>query len=80
VIVVNDARSLYDTILREAGFVIDERLKRHVNRRTGRRNREYFEEIIVARRYLNMELMLDRGLRRCPRAEQYRCVERSDCE
>jgi hypothetical protein len=50
VIVVDDARGLYDTILREAGFVIDERRKRHVNRRTGRRNREYFEEIIVARR------------------------------
>ena len=50
VIVVDDARSLYDRILREAGFIIDERRKRHVNRRTGRRNGEFFEEIIVARR------------------------------
>jgi hypothetical protein len=50
IIVIDDARSLYDRILREAGFIIDERRKRHVNRRTGRRDGEFFEEIIVARR------------------------------
>jgi hypothetical protein len=49
VIVIDDARSLYDEILSEAGLVIDERRKRHVNRRTGRRNGEFFEEIILAR-------------------------------
>lgn len=49
VIVINDARSLYDRILGEAGVIVDERLKRHVNRRTGRRNGEFFEEIILAR-------------------------------
>jgi hypothetical protein len=49
VIVIDDARSLYDEILGEAGVVVDERLKRHVNRRTGRRNGEFFEEIILAR-------------------------------
>jgi DNA modification methylase len=49
IIVIDDARSLYDGILSEAGFVIEERLKRHVNRRTGRRNGEFFEEIIIAR-------------------------------
>jgi len=49
VIVIDDARSLYDEILREAGLRVDDRLKRHVNRRTGRRNGEFFEEIILAR-------------------------------
>lgn len=49
VIVIDDARSLYDDILSEAGLAIEERRKRHVNRRTGRRNGEFFEEIIIAR-------------------------------
>ena len=49
IIVIDDARSLYDDILTEAGLVIEERRKRHVNRRTGRRNGEFFEEIILAR-------------------------------
>ena len=48
-IVIDDARSLYDGVLSEAGLVIEERRKRHVNRRTGRRNGEFFEEIIIAR-------------------------------
>jgi DNA modification methylase len=49
IIVIDDARSLYDGILSEAGLAIEERRKRHVNRRTGRRNGEFFEEIIIAR-------------------------------
>lgn len=49
IIVIDDARSLYDEVLSEAGLVIEERRKRHVNRRTGRRNGEFFEEIILAR-------------------------------
>jgi hypothetical protein len=49
VIVVNDRRHLYDGILGEAGLRLEHRLRRHVNRRTGRRSGEYFEEILVAR-------------------------------
>jgi hypothetical protein len=49
VIVIDDARSLDDEILDSAGLVVEERLKRHVNRRTGRRSGEFFEEIILAR-------------------------------
>jgi hypothetical protein len=49
VIVVNDRRDLYDTVLDEAGLEVEQRYARHVNRRTGRRAGEYFEEIIVAR-------------------------------
>jgi hypothetical protein len=48
-IVVNDRRELYPDILRRAGLVLDDRLRRHVNRRTGRRAGEFFEDILVAR-------------------------------
>jgi hypothetical protein len=50
VVVVNDRRGLYDGILADAGLRLDERLLRHVNRRTGRRKGEYFEEVLVASR------------------------------
>ena len=48
-IVVNDRRDLYPEILRRAGLTLEERLRRHVNRRTGRRAGEYFEDVLVAR-------------------------------
>ncbi len=47
-IVVNDRRGLYPEILSRAGLRIEDRLERHVNRRTGRRAGEYFESILVA--------------------------------
>jgi hypothetical protein len=47
-IVVNDRRGLYPEILSRAGLRLDDRLERHVNRRTGRRAGEYFESILVA--------------------------------
>ena len=50
VIVVNDRRDLYPQILERAGLVLDERLRRHVNRRTGRRAGEFYEDVLVARR------------------------------
>jgi len=49
VIVVNDRRDLYPGILDEAGLVLERRYRRHVNRRTGRRAGEYFEDVLVAR-------------------------------
>jgi hypothetical protein len=48
VIVVNDRRNLYPEILERAGLRLDERLRRHVNRRTGRRAGEFFEDVLVA--------------------------------
>jgi len=50
VIVVNDRRELYPEVLSKAGLRLDTSSRRHVNRRTGRRAGEYFEEILVARR------------------------------
>jgi len=49
VVVVNDRRDLYGSIFSDAGLRLEDRVVRHVNRRTGRRNGEYFEEILVAR-------------------------------
>jgi hypothetical protein len=49
-IVVNDRRDLYPEILERAGLRLERRHTRHVNRRTGRRAGEYFEDVLVARR------------------------------
>jgi hypothetical protein len=48
VIVVNDRRKLYDGILSAAGLRLEDRVLRHVNRRTGRRKGEFYEEVLVA--------------------------------
>jgi hypothetical protein len=48
-IVVNDRRDLDPEILERAGLRLNERLERHVNRRTGRRAGEYYESILVCR-------------------------------
>jgi len=48
VIVVNDRRGLYDGILAAAGLKLEERIVRHVNRRTGRRRGEFYEEVLIA--------------------------------
>jgi len=48
-IVVNDRRELYGEILDRAGLELEERLERHVNRRTARRAGEYYESILVCK-------------------------------
>jgi hypothetical protein len=47
IIVVNDSKALYPEILERAGLSLEERLTRHVNRRTGRRAGEFFEDVLV---------------------------------
>jgi hypothetical protein len=49
-IVVNDRRDLYPAILEHAGLRLETRHTRHVNRRSGRRAGEFFEDVLVARR------------------------------
>ena len=49
VIVVNDRRELYPEILERAGLSLERRHRRHVNRRTGRRAGEFFEDVLVCR-------------------------------
>jgi hypothetical protein len=48
-IVAGDRRDLYPEILERAGLQLTERLRRHVNRRTGRRAGEFYEDVFVAR-------------------------------
>jgi DNA methylase len=48
-IVVNDSQDLYPAILEHAGLVLEERITRHVNRRTGRRAGEFFEDVLLCR-------------------------------
>ncbi len=48
-IVVNDSQDLYPAILENAGLVLAGRITRHVNRRTGRRAGEFFEDVLLCR-------------------------------
>ena len=48
-IVVNDSMNLYPEILDKANLALDDRITRHVNRRTGRRAGEFFEDVLVCR-------------------------------
>jgi len=50
VIIVNDRYRLYDELPSKLGFVLEERLERHVNRRTGMRSNDFYESILVWRR------------------------------
>jgi hypothetical protein len=49
VVVVHDSRQLYDGLAARLGFAVEARLRRHVNRRTGRRSRDFFEDVLVWR-------------------------------
>jgi hypothetical protein len=48
VLVVDDSRDLFGGILDRAGLRIREQRLRHVNRRTGRRAGEFYEQVILA--------------------------------
>ena len=47
IIVVNDSKDLYPEILERSGLSLEDQLTRHVNRRTGRRAGEFFEDVLV---------------------------------
>jgi DNA methylase len=49
IVVVNDSHDLYPAILKSSGLDLEERITRHVNRRTGRRAGEFFEDVLVCR-------------------------------
>jgi hypothetical protein len=49
VIVVNDSRSLFPEILDRSRLRLEDVLTRHVNRRTGRRAGEFYENVLVCR-------------------------------
>ncbi len=47
VVVVNDKHNLYPEIQERLGLRLEDRIERHVNRRTGRRADDFFESILV---------------------------------
>lgn len=47
VIIVNDRYGLYNNLPSQLGFILEERLERHVNRRTGMRSNDFYESILV---------------------------------
>jgi DNA methylase len=49
VIVVHDSQDLYPEILERSRLILEERLTRHVNRRTGRRAGEFYENVLLCR-------------------------------
>jgi len=49
VVVVHDRRDIYDAIAEKLGVTVEYRLERHVNRRTGRRASDFFEDVMVWR-------------------------------
>jgi len=50
VIVVRDRDKLYGDIATQCGFELENVIRRHVNRRTGRRANEFFEDILIWRK------------------------------
>lgn len=47
VIVVGDRENLYEGLAERLGFRETQKLSRHVNRRTGRRSTEFFEDVLI---------------------------------
>jgi len=50
IIIVHDKNALYADIAPQLGFELEYKLERHVNRRTGRRANEFYEDILVWRK------------------------------
>lgn len=50
IIVVRDRENLYDDIAAQCGFECEDKIQRHVNRRTGRRASEFFEQVLLWRK------------------------------
>ena len=49
IVVVHDSKGLYPEILERSDLELEERITRHVNRRTGRRAGEFFEDVLICR-------------------------------
>jgi DNA modification methylase len=50
IIIVRDRDKLYDDIAAQCGFEVEDMIRRHVNRRTGRRANEFFEKVLIWRK------------------------------
>lgn len=49
IVVVNDKYGLYEDIAKESGFKLEGVVTRHVNRRTGRRSSDFYEQVLIWR-------------------------------
>ena len=49
IIVVADKKNIYSFIRDELGMIEECKISRHVNRRTGRRNSNFFEDVLIWR-------------------------------
>ena len=47
IIIVRDKDNLYEDIALKSGFGFEHKVQRHVNRRTGRRSTEFFEDVLI---------------------------------
>lgn len=47
VVVVNDKHGIYGPIAAQSGFAYVDKVTRHVNRRTGRRSTDFFEDVLI---------------------------------
>ncbi len=50
IVVAGDRHGLYDEIAENCGVVVEAVVRRHVNRRTGRRSTEFYEDIFIWRK------------------------------
>jgi hypothetical protein len=50
VVVAGDRYSLYDEIAEKCGVDVEAVVRRHVNRRTGRRSSEFYEDVFIWRK------------------------------
>lgn len=53
VVIANDKANLYDKIAELAGLEVEGIVKRHVNRRTGRRRNQFYESVFIWRKNKN---------------------------
>lgn len=51
IVVAGDKFNLYDEIAQQCSFTIEAILKRHVNRRTGRRSSEFYESVFIWQKF-----------------------------
>jgi len=47
IVVANDKFGLYEELAPKIGYKLDKTVTRHVNRRTGRRTTDFFEEVLI---------------------------------
>jgi DNA modification methylase len=50
IIIAGDRHNLYEDIADDSGLIVEDVVKRHVNRRTGRRSTEFFESVFIWRK------------------------------